>query len=68
MLKGEFTIVEVKVGIDSSAVWGRLKSGAGWIALMYCNRLWVKILKIDLWVSVDACRSFLMLFSGRADM
>lgn len=33
--KGVFTIVEVKSGIGSSKGWGRLKSGAGWIALDY---------------------------------
>ena len=33
--KGVFTIVEVKSGQGSSAGWGRLKSGAGWISLDY---------------------------------
>lgn len=37
--KGTFTIVEVKPGRDSSAGWGKLKSGAGWIALNYCEKL-----------------------------
>ena len=32
---GVFTIVEVKSGKGSSKGWGRLKSGAGWIALSY---------------------------------
>ena len=33
--KGVFTIVEVQSGQGSSAGWGRLKSGAGWISLGY---------------------------------
>ena len=37
--KGVFTIVEVKSGIGSSKGWGRLKSGAGWIALDYVARI-----------------------------
>ena len=37
--KGVFTIVEVKSGQGSTAGWGRLKSGAGWISLDYCQRL-----------------------------
>ena len=37
--KGEFTIVEVKAGKGSTAGWGRLKSGAGWISLDYATRL-----------------------------
>ena len=32
--KGVFIIVEVKSGTDSSAGWGRLKSGDVWIALV----------------------------------
>ena len=35
---GVYTIVEVKAGKGSNAGWGRLKSGAGWIALSYCKR------------------------------
>ena len=35
---GVFTIVEVKEGKGSAAGWGKLKSGAGWIALSYCTR------------------------------
>lgn len=31
--KGVFTITEVKSGKGSDAGWGKLKSGAGWIAL-----------------------------------
>lgn len=31
--KGVFTITEVKAGKGSTAGWGRLKSGAGWISL-----------------------------------
>lgn len=37
--KGVFTIVEVKAGKGSTAGWGRLKSGAGWISLDYTTRL-----------------------------
>ena len=36
---GVYTIVEVKSGKGSSAGWGRLKSGAGWIALSFCQRV-----------------------------
>ena len=36
---GIYTIVEVKSGKGSTAGWGRLKSGAGWIALDYCTRI-----------------------------
>lgn len=36
--KGVFTIVEVKSGQGSTAGWGRLKSGAGWISLDYAER------------------------------
>ena len=36
---GVFTIVEVKPGKDSTAGWGRLKSGAGWISLDYATKL-----------------------------
>jgi uncharacterized protein YraI len=36
---GIYTIVEVKSGKGSTAGWGRLKSGAGWISLDYCTRL-----------------------------
>lgn len=36
---GVFTILEVKSGNGSTAGWGRLKSGAGWVALDYCTRL-----------------------------
>ncbi len=36
---GVYTIMEVRSGKGSSAGWGRLKSGAGWIALDYCRRL-----------------------------
>ena len=32
---GVYTIVEVKSGKGSTAGWGRLKSGAGWISLDY---------------------------------
>ena len=35
---GCFTIVEVKEGKGSDTGWGRLKSGAGWISLDYCQR------------------------------
>lgn len=37
--KGIFTIVEVKQGKGSTAGWGRLKSGAGWVSLDYCTKL-----------------------------
>lgn len=36
---GVYTIVEVKAGKGSEAGWGRLKSGAGWIALSYTKRV-----------------------------
>ena len=36
---GVFTIVEVREGKGSSKGWGRLKSGAGWIALTYAERV-----------------------------
>lgn len=36
---GVFTIVEVKEGKGSGAGWGKLKSGAGWIALSYASRI-----------------------------
>ena len=37
--KGVFTIMEVKAGNGSTAGWGRLKSGAGWISLDYATRI-----------------------------
>ena len=37
--KGIFTIMEVKSGTGSEDGWGRLKSGAGWIALDYTQRI-----------------------------
>lgn len=36
---GVFTVVEVRQGKGSEKGWGRLKSGAGWIALSYCERV-----------------------------
>lgn len=36
---GTFTIVEEQSGQGSTAGWGRLKSGAGWIALDYCTKV-----------------------------
>ena len=36
---GIFTIVEVKPGKGSTAGWGRLKSGTGWISLAYAERI-----------------------------
>ena len=36
---GAYTIVEVKEGKGSEAGWGRLKSGAGFIALDYAKRV-----------------------------
>ncbi len=37
--KGVFTITEVKSGMGSTAGWGKLKSGAGWISLDYAKRV-----------------------------
>lgn len=37
--RGAFTITEVKEGTGSASGWGRLKSGAGWIALDYTKRM-----------------------------
>lgn len=37
--RGVFTIMEVKAGNGSTAGWGRLKSGAGWISLDYATRI-----------------------------
>lgn len=36
---GIYTITEVKSGQGSSAGWGRLKSGAGWVSLDYVKRI-----------------------------
>ena len=36
---GIFTIVEVREGKGSDTGWGRLRSGAGWIALNFCQRV-----------------------------
>ena len=36
---GIYTIVEVKTGKGSTAGWGRLKSGVGWISLDYCKKI-----------------------------
>ncbi len=36
---GVYTIVKVKSGKGSTAGWGRLKSGAGWISLDYTVRI-----------------------------
>lgn len=36
---GIFTITEVKSGKGSTAGWGRLKSGVGWISLDYAKKL-----------------------------
>lgn len=36
---GVFTITQVKGGKGSAAGWGKLKSGMGWIALDYCERI-----------------------------
>lgn len=36
---GVFTIMEVKDGKGSDKGWGKLKSGAGWISLDYCQRV-----------------------------
>ena len=37
--KGVFTIVETKQGTGSTKGWGKLKSGAGWIALDYAKKI-----------------------------
>lgn len=37
--RGIFTITEVQTGKGSTAGWGKLKSGAGWVSLDYCTRL-----------------------------
>ena len=37
--KGVFTIVETKQGTGSDKGWGKLKSGAGWIALDYATKI-----------------------------
>ncbi len=37
--RGVFTILEVKSGKGSTAGWGRLKSGAGWISLDYAAKI-----------------------------
>ena len=37
--KGVFTIVETKQGTGSAKGWGKLKSGAGWIALDYTTKI-----------------------------
>lgn len=37
--KGVFTIVEESYGLGSQKGWGRLKSGKGWIALDYAERI-----------------------------
>lgn len=36
---GSFTIIQVKAGKGSVLGWGKLKSGAGWISLDYCQRI-----------------------------
>ena len=36
---GSFTIVQVRSGAGSDSGWGKLKSGAGWIALDFCERV-----------------------------
>ena len=35
--RGIFTITEVKEGKGAAAGWGKLKSGAGWVSLDYCQ-------------------------------
>ena len=37
--RGVYTIVAVSSGKGSTAGWGKLKSGAGWISLDYVTRL-----------------------------
>lgn len=36
--RGVFTIVEERGGAGSAKGWGRLKSGAGWVSLDYCEK------------------------------
>lgn len=36
---GVFTIMEVRSGKGSTAGWGKLKSGTGWISLDYCSKV-----------------------------
>jgi hypothetical protein len=36
---GVFTIIQVKSGCGSILGWGKLKSGAGWISLDYCEKV-----------------------------
>ena len=36
---GVFTITQVKSGSGSTLGWGKLKSGAGWISLDYCQKV-----------------------------
>ncbi|MGN0299567.1 MAG: N-acetylmuramoyl-L-alanine amidase, partial [Lachnospiraceae bacterium] len=36
---GVYTITEVKSGMGSTAGWGRLLSGAGWISLDFCDKI-----------------------------
>jgi hypothetical protein len=36
---GSFTIVAVKIGKGSDKGWGKLKSGAGWINLDFCEKV-----------------------------
>lgn len=36
---GVYMIVGVKSGKGSGYGWGKLKSGAGWIALSFCKRV-----------------------------
>lgn len=36
---GVYTILEVQIGKGSDAGWGRLKSGAGWIAMDFAKRV-----------------------------
>ena len=36
---GTFTITEVRSGKGADKGWGKLKSGAGWISLDYCQRV-----------------------------
>ena len=37
--RGVYTITEVRAGVGSTAGWGRLKSGAGWISLDFATRI-----------------------------
>lgn len=45
--KGVFTVMEVREGKGSDSGWGRLKSGAGWISLDYCQMVYENKIRQD---------------------